>query len=465
MPKPVHQPGGRVHRKGHIEMAAAKRRKAERACGIVRISKDRPDETSTTTQTDQIGGYCNLQGLDLVRVFEEKGTAYRESRKLQAPKDALALVKAGAVDVVVCWKIDRVARNARDLLNLIHEIEQAGGAFVSVQEAQFDTRTPMGKAMVTIVAALAELESANKSERISAWQEYRRLNGQPPTGPTPYGYRRERNRLVVVPAEAAAIQEAATAVLAGKSLRSLVVEWSAKGKRTFTQRGVKRILTCATVAGLREIDGVLVAYDSWEAILDRATWEQLRTLLRDPGRQTNPAQGRKWLLSGLLECGRDDCGTPMQIKTNYQHGPRYMCKKCGHSINAAHTEALVGRVVLDSLSPQAWRRLRSQGTRSVDVAALEAELVALARMRNDDPDMSFAEWKELRDGIKQRIADAAAQPVALPDVGDPRKEWPDLGVEAKRLLVSAVVPRMVVTPGKRGASTFDPNRVAMKPAA
>ena len=69
-------------------------------------------------------------------------------------------------DCVLVWKFDRFARSTRHLLSALEEFDHLGIRFISVQD-QVDTSSPMGKAMFTIIGAMAELESSLVSERVT----------------------------------------------------------------------------------------------------------------------------------------------------------------------------------------------------------------------------------------------------------------------------------------------------------
>jgi DNA invertase Pin-like site-specific DNA recombinase len=87
-------------------------------------------------------------------------------------------------DCVLVWKFDRFARSVAHLLRALDEFNHLSIRFISVQD-QVDTGSPMGKAMFTIIGAMAELESSLISERVKAGMDAaktrgRRL-GRPPT--------------------------------------------------------------------------------------------------------------------------------------------------------------------------------------------------------------------------------------------------------------------------------------------
>ena len=79
----------------------------------------------------------------------------------------MAAARNHEINCVLVWKFDRFARSTRHLLSALEEFDHLGVRFVSVQD-QVDTSSPMGRAMFTIIDAMAELESALISERVTA---------------------------------------------------------------------------------------------------------------------------------------------------------------------------------------------------------------------------------------------------------------------------------------------------------
>ena len=80
-------------------------------------------------------------------------------------------------DCVLVWKFDRFARSVAHLLRALEEFDHLGIRFISVQD-QIDTQSPMGRAMFTIIGAMAELESSLISERVKAGMEAARTRGK-----------------------------------------------------------------------------------------------------------------------------------------------------------------------------------------------------------------------------------------------------------------------------------------------
>ena len=77
-------------------------------------------------------------------------------------KELLNYVREG--DIVYCSDISRIARNTKDLLNIVEELNRKGVDFVSLKEA-IDTTTPQGKFMLTVFGAMAELERESILQR------------------------------------------------------------------------------------------------------------------------------------------------------------------------------------------------------------------------------------------------------------------------------------------------------------
>ena len=114
------------------------------------------------------------RGWTLHRVYPDRASGAKERRP---GLDALmADARRGALDVVVVWRFDRFARSVKQLVLALEEFRSLGIHFISHQEA-LDTLTPMGRAMFTIIAAMAELERSVIRERVIAGMEYARQHG------------------------------------------------------------------------------------------------------------------------------------------------------------------------------------------------------------------------------------------------------------------------------------------------
>ena len=81
------------------------------------------------------------------------------------------------IAVIVVWKLDRLARSTRDLLNTMETISEAGGKFQSISEPWANTTTHAGKMIMTVFAGIAEFERDLIRERTGAGREAAKQRG------------------------------------------------------------------------------------------------------------------------------------------------------------------------------------------------------------------------------------------------------------------------------------------------
>jgi Resolvase, N terminal domain len=92
-------------------------------------------------------------GCDIIR-FEKASGGSREGRSELA--SIIEFIRPG--DVLVVSKLDRLGRNTRDVLNLVHELDEKG-ACLRVVEPAIDTCGPMGRMVITVLGMVAEMDS------------------------------------------------------------------------------------------------------------------------------------------------------------------------------------------------------------------------------------------------------------------------------------------------------------------
>jgi DNA invertase Pin-like site-specific DNA recombinase len=107
------------------------------------------------------------------RIFREKVSGFKRQRS--EFERMLDQIRPG--DVIVVWKLDRLARSTRDLLNTMDTINEAGGKFQSVSEPWADTTTHAGKMIMTVFAGIAEFERDLIRERTGAGREAAKQRG------------------------------------------------------------------------------------------------------------------------------------------------------------------------------------------------------------------------------------------------------------------------------------------------
>jgi DNA invertase Pin-like site-specific DNA recombinase len=108
-----------------------------------------------------------------VKVYQEKVSGVRADR----PQLAKLMASLKPDDIVVVTKLDRLGRSTRELLKLIDRIGKAGAALRSLGDPLWDTSSPQGRLLSTLLAAIAEFERELIRERTGAGRERAMANG------------------------------------------------------------------------------------------------------------------------------------------------------------------------------------------------------------------------------------------------------------------------------------------------
>ena len=115
------------------------------------------------------------RGFEIVTEYTDRisGAKARRPGLDQMMKEA----RRGGFDVVLVWACDRIARSTRHFLEVLDELNRLNIEFVSFRE-QIDTGGPLGRAIVIIIGAIAELERNLIVERVRAGMRRARLEGR-----------------------------------------------------------------------------------------------------------------------------------------------------------------------------------------------------------------------------------------------------------------------------------------------
>jgi site-specific DNA recombinase len=141
-----------------------------RVATYTRISTDEDHQPySLEAQAGRLSSYIASQGdWELVRTFTDQ----LSGATLERPGLARALTEARAhgFDLLLVYRVDRLARSVRGLAQILEELDHAGVAFRSATEP-FDTSTAAGRMMVQMLGVFAEFERATIIDRVIAGME------------------------------------------------------------------------------------------------------------------------------------------------------------------------------------------------------------------------------------------------------------------------------------------------------
>jgi DNA invertase Pin-like site-specific DNA recombinase len=150
--------------------------------------------------------------------YIDRGVSGAKDRR-PALDELLRAARRRQFDVLVCWRLDRLGRNLRQLITLLDELQTLGIAFVSLAEG-IDATTPAGKLQMHILGAIAEFERARIAERVRAGLQRARAQGKR------LGRPRKARVLIAIPGGSVR----ASAATWGVS-KSTAARWIATGRR------------------------------------------------------------------------------------------------------------------------------------------------------------------------------------------------------------------------------------------
>lgn len=280
--------------------------------GYARVSTENQlDNYSIDEQEARIRSYCRARGWQLLQIFTDGGYSGSNTDR-PAMQRMLALIGAGQAEAVVACKLDRLSRSQKDTLYLIEDRLLAFGAdFISIQE-NFDTSSPLGRAMIGILSVFAQLEKDQIAERFAMGRIGRGKAGYYHGGPTaPKGYRYEGGELIPDEGRAIQVREIFRLFLDGKSIHAIGRSMEQTYGGSWNAAGIRRILGNSVYTGKVKFAGA--EYQGHHPpLVCREDFERAGQLLRAFSAQTQETSAPKspfragTLLSGLLVCGR--CG-------------------------------------------------------------------------------------------------------------------------------------------------------------
>lgn len=130
--------------------------------------------------------YLNHMQVEDFVVYEDEGFSGSNTDRPQF-KQMMKAAKSKNFDILICYRLDRISRNIADFSNLIQELQKYNISFISIRE-QFDTSTPMGRAMMYIASVFAQLERETIAERIKDNMLELAKSGHWLGGQTPLGF-------------------------------------------------------------------------------------------------------------------------------------------------------------------------------------------------------------------------------------------------------------------------------------
>lgn len=467
------------------------------------VGLSRPVAVYARISADKTGEGLGVarQVEDCMRLVEDRGwevldtyidndvSAFSGGRPRSEFARLLADIEAGCVGAVVVYHQDRLTRRPGEFESFVEACQRNGVDQLVTVTSDISFGNDNGMLVARITAAVAANESARKRARILRKIEQNVAAGKPNGGAQrPFGF--EVDKITVRESEASIIRSLADRFVQGESLRALAM-WMdeqqiptpgrAQAWRTPTLRG---ILLSGRIAGLREHHGEVVGEAAWEPII---TMEQRERILATfaSRKRTGRRAPQRYLLSGLLRCGKCDGRLYSAARQTRSGGVerRYVCSSgpdhggCGRlTISAVPVETWVTQAALYRLDTDAAVAVlegkRGDDTRHAAAAAAldsaQRRLTELAEMFAAG-DISKAEYLAARPVAESKAAEAARvlESLASRDtleglIGNGsliRDRWETYTLDRQHAIIRAVLSSATIAAGTPGRGNFTPDRI------
>lgn len=346
-----------------------------------RVSSEEQAEKGTIEgQVEYAKKYLNLfspesEGAEYAFYLDEGVSGTLPLGERPAGARMLADAAAGGFDALFVYRLDRLARSVRHVLDTYELLEKRGIALKSMVEA-FDTGTPTGKFFMTMLASIAALERDTILERTSLGKERSARQGKWVSGPPPFGYRRgEDGRLEVFEPEARTVRlifklygEMSTIGVAGY-LNACGIPTPAVSKNRKTKGAgrwhaghVSIILRNKIYTGesaFLKLSGKNKEMFRVEApeIVDRKVYARTQQKLALNSGPVRAGKGRSYLLRGLVFCG--NCGRAMVGSSAQGQKGRSYYRCTGVLSNGSGRKCGAKMIRADELENAVWEDIRN----------------------------------------------------------------------------------------------------------
>ncbi len=336
-----------------------------RVATYARISTDEERQpNSLEAQAHRLAAFVDSQpGWRIERRYQDQftGTVLERPALTRLLQDA----KLGRFDLLLVYRVDRLARSIRGLAQIIDELAQAEIVFRSATEP-FDTGTPAGRMMMQMLGVFAEFERALIVERIVAGQERKAARGGWCGGRRPYGYdiTPDREHLQPNPGEAPLVPVIFDLYANRKLGSAAIAGWlNERGHRTREGRPWSR-QSALTVIRNRSYLGQIHYRGHWydaphQPLIEPHLFERAQQILeqRSENVSTRRSNASDYLLTGKLRCGR--CGQAYLGTAAHGRSQRYTYYTCFTRHRYGTKHCANDRLPADKLEEAVLARLRS----------------------------------------------------------------------------------------------------------
>lgn len=309
-------------------------------------------------QEEKLKQLCTYKEYEVYKVYCDAGISAKDMEHRPQFKEMLNDMKAGKINYIVAYKLDRVTRSVRDLEELISQLEKYN-CYLVCDRDDVNTSTANGRFFVRMLTVLSQLEIEITSERTKF-----RLNGAIKSGHLPgqvtLGYKKDGNKKTVIDESTASIiRKIYDMYLQGKSYQQVANELN-KGKilnKHWRDSHIDKIINNKLYMGdyeqYKRIHSKInkdpvIFMNVVEPIIPRYIWEECQ-IQKDKNQRTY-TRDRIYTFFQKLKC--PECGRIMKCKGSGGKKKKYMyynCEFCRINIREDYVEKKFTTIISELL--------------------------------------------------------------------------------------------------------------------
>ena len=431
--------------------------------------------------------YAEAKGWNVKEVYHLEAISGKTVMEHSETQRMLQDIKDGHINGLIFSKLARLARNTKELLEFSEIFRRYNADLISLQEA-IDTSSPAGRLFYTVIAAMAQWEREEISERVAASVPIRAKLGKPLGGQAPFGYQWVDKKLIPNPKEVPCRKLMYELFLQHRRIRTVARLLNQQGYRTrngsnFSGTTVERLLRDHTAKGIhrRNYTKSLGENKKWvvkppsewvfaevEPIVDVQLWDQCNQILDEQHKSALPIKRVVNLFSGVVFC---KCGNKMYVPSN---SPKYTCRKCRNKIGIKDLEELFQEQLktflfsdqeIESYFKKADTLIKEKtellGTLEGEAKDIKAEMERLIRLvhKGELPEEGFGRhYKPLEERLNQiekQLPELQAEldflkiqylssDEILSEAKDLNERWPSLSETEKRNIIETITDKIII---------------------
>lgn len=306
----------------------------------VSTSEQAEEGYSIDEQERLLTEWCKKMNYEIYKCYSDRGISGKSIKGRPAMQELLKDAQEEKFNIVITWKISRIARDMLNLLEIIDILNRRRIAFRSYSE-QFETETPMGKFSLHMMGAVAELERNTISQNVKMGCLARARDGRW-GGNRVLGYdivpiegtenkKRKDTQLIINEKEAESVRLIFNEYSNGKGYKAITNKLNKLGYKTkkgndFSVGSIRDILTNPVYIGKirynvrqdwsekrrRAINPNPIITDGiHEAIIDEGLWDKVQAIMESKKGKPSRIYDGEYPLTGILRCPK--CGAGMVI--------------------------------------------------------------------------------------------------------------------------------------------------------